>query len=334
QITKKLPPSLAFPPLPPGFEWPAIIEIPPGTEIPDWWIHTEDWLPGDEFPPGATIPPDVDIPLWFLYSILFPPGTIIPPGFVLPPGWQPGDPLPPGVIPPGVLPGDAGDPSTCPPLYIPPGEPGPVRPSFCSYPLTKTSVSITSTNSDGVLQRCNTTWSATRDGTPANDIDTGGALFGPAIMSIDYGASMCISRSFFYFNLSSISSSAGIVSCGFSFYGALETGSAEAIASVQEGTQGDPLQKADFQSFTGAVFDTISMHDWVVDTYFPHNFVLNSTGLEYIKSKFGGTALLCVREWLFDFRDISVTEPKHAAFMYSERSVEAERPILNITYEI
>ncbi len=124
QITKQLPPSLAFPPLPPGFEWPPIIVIPPGTEIPLWWDLPEGWTPGDLFPPDSTIPTDIVLPLWWIASILFPPGTIFLPGFILPPGWQPGDPPPPGVVippgtvfPPGWQPGDPPPPG----VLIPPG---------------------------------------------------------------------------------------------------------------------------------------------------------------------------------------------------------------------
>ncbi len=333
QITKKLPPSLAFPPLPPGFEWPATIEIPPGTEIPDWWIHTEDWLPGDVFPPGATIPPDVDIPLWFLYSILFPPGTIIPPGFVLPPGWQPGDPLPPGVIPPGDLPPDV--PGTVPPSYLDPSVtlPPPSRvPPRLILP-NEILVEIITSTEDGLVSRTDFPWADCRDASSGDTTVKFATWYSIAIFCTNAEPLFIIKRTFFYFDLASIPSGKTIVSCDLVLFG---NSNEYTKFCFQEGTQGASLGDSDFSAWTGPSFGEYIFPGPYDTNMFSRSFAFNATGLTFLESKFGSMAKICCREHQYDFLDDDSFPGgyQHRTRMrFAEGETQSERPRLSIIYE-
>ncbi|HEA68070.1 MAG TPA: hypothetical protein ENI07_14795 [Desulfobacterales bacterium] len=142
-----------------------------------------------------------------------------------------------------------------------------------------------------------------------------------------------IARSFLFFDLSSLSSSFTVDSCTLVVYG---NSTGDSTVCIQEGTQADPMTTADFDSFTGSIFDSIVWPPPWEPTYQEITFSLNSTGIAYIQSMLGSTAKICIRNYQYDFLDVEFPDDINAfrAYMaYRENDTELWHPTLNITYE-
>ena len=332
EITKLLPPSLAFPPLPPGFEWPPNIIIPPGTEIPPWWVLPEGWQPGDLFPPDSTIPLDIDVPLWWLYSLIFPPGTIIPPGFTFPPGWQPGDPWPPGLIlPPDLPPWWIG---TFPPTFLDPGSGG-TRPRTTppAVPLVEYEITIPGTDIDGSVRNSGSadSWSEVHDATVGNNRIINSTWEARAIrVWYTSNKSTAIYRSFFTFFLTDIPSDATITAATFKLSGYSNSTSP---VCVQQSSYPADLVLEDYNNFSGPSFSELVLPSSLSYLLWP----LNSFGVSYLQSLVGGVnaAQFCVRDYTYDFANIPPTPgfpTIEVALLYQEYFAPLSRPLLDVTY--
>lgn len=246
------------------------------------------------------------------------------PGIIaFPPGWDPNIPLTPQLEPrppPGITvpPGGA-----IPPLYNTPFQPGPPHIVSPTKPGVVVDATITAQN-DGRQGCAHWTWAGAHDATdgtfllfPENETDCAiqGAMDPP-----DY----IVFRSFFDFDLSGIPEGASITWAKLTLksYGA-ET----CIAIIQEGTQSDTLDLPDYDAFTGALFDSLT---WAAGS---NEFTLNTAGKTYIRSKFTGTAKLCMREYNHDYLN---AEPgvgeSFQAGCYWSGAAAANRPKLEIRY--
>ena len=110
-----------------------------------------------------------------------------------------------------------------------------------------------------------------------------------------------VSRVFLYFDLSVIPAGKTCVSATITLGGTATCGSQ---ATIQEGTQGNPVILADFSAFTGAIF---SKRPWIVSGAGGTNlneFAMNTLGRTYLQSVFGATAKFCVREYEHDYLDV------------------------------
>jgi len=165
----------------------------------------------------------------------------------------------------------------------------------------------------------------------AHDATEGSLMFGAetetdwAINAQADGIDRGCVRSFFDFDLSSIPAGAQCASCRLTLQ---SYGANTCSASIQEGTQNDPLTIFDYDAFSGLCFNT---QTWVIGE---NVFEMNVAGLIYLTSKFGNTAKLCMREYNHDYLDIEPGEGEilQAGLYWSGTAVAEDRPKITITY--
>jgi hypothetical protein len=141
-----------------------------------------------------------------------------------------------------------------------------------------------------------------------------------------------VSRVFLYFDLSVIPAGKKCKEVTVSLGGFNTCGGR---ATIQEGTQGDPVTVNDFSKFTGAILSKIA---WIVSGAGGSNlnvFVLNAAGITYIESVFGSHAKLCVREYEHDYMDVSpgMNTGYDLGMYFAECPDTALRPKITIKYK-
>lgn len=246
------------------------------------------------------------------------------PGIIgFPPGWDPGVPLtpplepgpPPGItIPPG---------GAIPPIYIAPFQPGPPHIVSPTTPGVVIDATITAQN-DGRQGCAHFLWAGAHDATEGTFLLFPETATDSAIRAAMDPPDYIIFRSFFDFDLSGIPEGASITWAKLT----LQSYGAETCnTGIQEGTQSDSLALADYDAFTGSLFDTLT---WAAGS---NVFTLNTAGKTYIRSKFTSTAKLCMREYNHDYLDAApgVGENFQAGCSWSGAAA-ANKPKLEIRY--
>lgn len=356
-----IPPGYEFPP-----GWTPEDPLPEGVTIDPAVLFPSDWTPEDPLPDGVTIDPASFFPSGWTPDDPVPDGFTITPGGFFPSGWTPEDPLPDGVtisplaaFPSGWKPGDplpgtvAIDPTAAFPSDWDPGDPppegvmlpptlppeiqetGPTPPEYVYVwepgqmirhplpPIPPVEVAIIGHINDGYITHWADTWGAIRSAT------TGSARVswsfditdGAGVRNMDPGFYM--SRSFLYFDLSSLPSGKTVDQVALRIYAVANYDSS---VSVQQGTQGTPLEKEDFGAFTLDAF--------AIDAWSPgwNVFEFDLWGKLYIKSVMGAMALLVLREYPHDYSNVPPAAGPgiYNGLCYAEKW--NQRPTLIIVY--
>lgn len=182
-----------------------------------------------------------------------------------------------------------------------------------------------STTADSIVNHLYTTdFATTRNA--ATGTSTGITLTGSTGAIACYsatGATRRLSRSFFYFDTSSIADTNEISAAVFSLYGVTNY---DSTVSVQQGTQAATITTADYDSFAGSLYGTVA---WAVSTY--NDISLNAQGLADI-NKLGETKY-CAREYTYDYLNSDPGDAKHANGCYfANQSGTANDPKLVVTH--
>jgi len=175
-------------------------------------------------------------------------------------------------------------------------------------------------------------WSNARNDASGTHINATEELKDTAMSASNWPPEISVSRVFLYFDLSSIPAGSNCLSAvvrlgGLNTYGG--------HATMQQGTQGVPVTVDDFSNFTGSPFASIA---WIVSGAGGTNlnvFALNTAGKTYVKSIFGSTAKLCVREHEHDYMDVSPGSNSgySLGIYFAEDPDAALRPKITITYK-
>jgi len=182
-----------------------------------------------------------------------------------------------------------------------------------------------SSTSDGYIQCESATWSGSRDaGTGTVKVDNGESF--ASAMATTWSTlahTYTITRSFFYFDTSSLPDNATITSVTLSLY---KSEYGESYVSAQKGTQADTLVLADFDSFTGSEYGHAV---WTGSAY--KSITFNAQGLSDINKT--GTTKICTREYNHDYLNVDSGGSlyRNGAY-YSEYSGTVADPKLVITW--
>ena len=207
--------------------------------------------------------------------------------------------------------------------HIQPAGPGPPRAPVIPSP-SEAIFTILSNTTDGHIGRTGGTWDQCRnatDGTGYNDASTDYVWAARAAFVVGIRR---VTRSFFDFDLSSISSSLTVTAVTLKIR---KTGSRSDVISIQQGTQNISISTADFDQFTGLFFATQS---WT-DTF--NTFTFNAAGIAYIQSVLGSTAKLCAREYDHDYLDVEpgIGITYAGGMYYADTPLDDDKPLLTIT---
>ena len=278
------------------------------------------------------LPPWLTRRLQELYPRLLEP-PVPPPPVPPPPAPAPLVPAPP-VPPPPVPPQPVPPPPPAPP---PPGPEGPIYTAiwhggpphriYAALSGKTTTLIIASSIKDGWIENDDEDWDTARNSATGKIVyDTYGRYAkAMAVLHCLPEDDYFIYRSFFYFDLSAIPAGKKIVSCTFFLTSFLYYAGS---ITVQEGTQADTLTLNDFGALTGGLFADVPFNAG------ENEIVMNAAGLEYIKSSFGSTAKLGVRDSDYDASGnipIAFCSKKDGCH-YSDWSDPDKRPRLRIVY--
>lgn len=207
--------------------------------------------------------------------------------------------------------------------HIQPAGPGPPRPPVIPPP-SGAIYNIYSNATDGDCgMRGEANWPAARDPAVSEDCNTGASFYSYAVNALRIFGTWYCSRSFFDFDLSSISPGSSIVSATFRYS---SDNTFNDNACLQQGTQAIPMTVNDFQHFTGPILGQ------KLNVAGANTIDFNSAGLSYLASVLGSTAKICMREYDFDYLDIAPgTQGGHIEVHYSETPSNDDKPMITIT---
>ena len=207
--------------------------------------------------------------------------------------------------------------------HIQPAGPGPTRPPVNPAPSEEDTI-LYPNFTDGRIHKIGVSWPAAQGGTTGSSSSYSESTSSRATRARENFGQYIIDRSFFDFNLSSISPSKTVtaVSLRIKKYGDYSND-----VSIQEGTQNIPITTADYDQFTGLSFG----HQPWTDTF--NTIVFNSLGIAFIKSKLGSTAKLCARDYDHDYSNIppNVAEISSAGMYYRNTPGFVDDPFITIT---
>lgn len=303
QLTRRLPKFLraaliaAGVVVPPGLVLPAGTLVAPGTVLPPVWS------PGDPVPAGITVPTGTVFPPGWSPGDPEPDGVTLDPGSAFPPDWTPPDPVPDGLYPTPQVPPETVATGPAPPTYVAPAISEPTaQVGRISLPTGATLLTLTSSIKDGTITASDATWATVRDNQGnAYAWDTT-ETESQAMTSRLYNAKYYIRRSFLYFDLSSIPTGSTILSVTIGVVGYYY---AHTDVAIQEGTQHDTLEDADWLAFTGTYFAKLTWQKRDLPTLNTNLFVLNAAGIQYVEDQIGNTAKFCLRAYDYDYLDVA-----------------------------
>lgn len=193
-------------------------------------------------------------------------------------------------------------------------------------------VAITGSTLDRWIRNTQGFWANARNDAAGTHIDATQEDKDTAMAASYWPPEISVSRVFLYFDLSVIPAGKTCVSVSVSLGGLNTCGSQ---ATIQEGTQGDPVTVNDFSKFTGVILSQVT---WVVSGAGGSNlnvFTLNAAGRIYIQSVFGSTAKLCAREYEHDYMDVApgMNTGYSLGIYFAEAPDAALRPKMTITYK-
>jgi hypothetical protein len=272
--------------------------------------------------PGVTIPTGVNLP----------PGTVVQPGATIPPAWTPGDPLPPGATESPTTPPGTDVTGVTPPTYTEPWSPGPSTPTEqTTPPAGQVQTAIIGSTADGNLFATDASW-ATVHNAPTNTVATDNEVSAADAITafILWGIIYRITRSFLYFDLSSIPAGKTCISAIVS---AIGWANATSQISIQKGTQHDTLVTADWNAFSGTYFSKLTWQKFVDPDLNTNNFTLDASGIAYVQAQFGDTAKFCLRQYEHDYLNVAPATMYQNGVCYADHGTEARRPYITIVYK-
>lgn len=207
--------------------------------------------------------------------------------------------------------------------HIEPGGAGPPRPPVIPPP-SEEETPLYSNTSDGMVATLETSWALAHAQTVGGVHNDTAATYIWAVRARENVGTYGIDRSFFDFDLSSISAGKTVTAVSLKIK---KTGTHTEPVSIQEGIQDIPISTADLRKFTGLSFG----HQAWTSTY--NTIVFNSLGIAFIQSKLGSTAKLCARDYDHDYLDISpnVAEVSGAGMYYADTPSDDDKPLLTVT---
>ena len=157
---------------------------------------------------------------------------------------------------------------------------------------------------DGDIYHAAAIWANVRGAATGTTTTTNRTTYQNAVYAGLYTAYYMI-RSLFYFDTSAVTGT--VLSCEMGIYG-ISRGATSAVGvTCQLGTQADTLTNADYDAFSGSVYDTIST--WNQTAY--NVFTFSDQGCEDINTS--GTSKICCRS----VRDVNDQAPTYGSY-YSE----------------
>lgn len=207
--------------------------------------------------------------------------------------------------------------------HIQPGGPGPPRPPVIPPPSEAIFYIFSNTTDGNCGMRGEANWPAARDPAASEDCLTDQEFYSYAVNALRIFGTWYCSRSFFDFDLSSISSGLSIVSATLRF---ITDFTWNDTACLQQGTQAIPLTLNDYHAYTGNILGqkVVVAGDNFID--------FNSDGISYLESVLGSTAKLCMRDYDFDYLDVDpATGGSHIETHFADAPNDDDKPMLTIT---
>ena len=260
---------------------------------------------------STLVPPSITrrLPKWkFQPNMIFPPGwqpgdplpagIVVAPETIIPPDWTPDDPLPMNISwDPAVPPADTGPTS---PLYADPAAPGPRAP-VAGAPKPPDVFYGYAESGDGYIFHRLFAWDLLVSAGAGTYTDNDDASRWNVAGYRQYYDDYELTRGFLAFDLSPIPAGATCLACTIRIHG---YDYADGNVSVFQGTWTDPLVLDDYDAFTGTPFATI---EWslAVPYFSSYNYLtLNAAGRNYVQSQFGARAAFVLREYDHDVLEI------------------------------
>jgi hypothetical protein len=153
---------------------------------------------------------------------------------------------------------------------------------------------VYSSTADGYVTALNAAWATVRSAETGNSNNSNAAYYNNVHRVLQTSGNYYITRAFFYYDVSALSGSATAVLQYIYGYSTQDSG-----VTAQKGTQGDTLANADYDSFSGSSYGSVSA--WSSSSYNVTTF--NATGRSDVQSAFGGVAKVCAREKPHDYDD-------------------------------
>ena len=260
---------------------------------------------------SALVPPSISrrLPKWkFQPNMIFPPGwqpgdplptgIIVAPDTIFPPGWTPDDPLPGEITWQPTTPATEYTTGPASPMFIDPATPGP-RANYGAPPPV--SFYAYAQTGDGYIYHRLPDWNLLVSAGTGTYVNSSSDSTGNAAGYRQYFDDYELRRGFLAFDLAPIPTGATCLACTVRIHGA---DNADGNVSIFQGTWTDPLTLADYDAFTGTPFATV---EWLLSApYFStyNYFTLNAAGRSFVQSQFGTRAAFVLREYDHDVLEV------------------------------
>jgi hypothetical protein len=200
---------------------------------------------------------------------------------------------------------------------------------LAKFPIEVDADTFYTSTADGTVWNGNSVWATCQSAATGVSTVTNSAQ--DLISSQDAtgkGNDFDINRYFAYFDTSTIGVGNTVTAAVFSLYATATAGGC--TVSVQKGTQAATLTTADFDSFSGSYYATVTAASWAESAY--NDFTFNATGKSDIV--LDGTTKLCVRDYTYDYLNANPTPNTYNTYFYTaeEDTAGEARPKLVVTY--
>lgn len=165
-------------------------------------------------------------------------------------------------------------------------------------------------------------WSTVRNAVSGTSTSNSDLTYTGMTATHEPGDEWNVIRSFMYFDLN-IPAGKRIVAAELRVHGGVADSTG---VSLQQGTQEDPLTVADFDAFTGPLFDFIA--SWDMDIW--QTFTLSGAGVAYL-NQVSGAAKFCLREYDHDYLDVAPNLTNYYNGLYFQEG--AHGPYLKLWLE-
>jgi len=163
-------------------------------------------------------------------------------------------------------------------------------------------------------------WSDARGAESASSIDSTSAYTPGSGGVYYYSPNWKFYRSLFYYDLASISEVC--TGAKFYFWGYFSSGG---VMCLQQGTQGNPATIADFDSFSGLYWGTVTL-----STSSYAYLSANSAGLTAVNNSLGATLLVMGREYGNDYLDVQVAANNYFGLFYTDYTSTTRDPYVSL----
>lgn len=188
---------------------------------------------------------------------------------------------------------------------------------------------------DGYVKYANANWNTCRGAVTGDAHDDSEGYSANGVFASYDGANYNICRAFFYFDLSG--ASAGITSVEFHMT-VYKHPSELRYASLQEGSQQDPISNDEYDSFNPNSF---GLFEVLVASVVPEkqriNYTLNGNGYTYIEGiiSAGGIAKIAMREYTRDYSDSPPAPGSNIGISihYADSPAQIDQPFLRLRYD-